>query len=256
MGENSRIYWFSGTGNSLYAAKELAKELGGAQLEQITGKPPSGIVGGKGEKIGFVFPSYALNLPRAVHAFVEKLEIKPDTYIFTIVTMGGPGHGSIAALSKALRAKGYRLNYGRGLRMPSNYVMLYNPAEPSKADKMKTKVDARIRTFASDVKAETQSVKSFPFTMQTLYKNISSLDAKFTSGEKCTGCAMCQKLCPVKNIKMENDNPKWLHHCEHCVACISWCPTRAIEYGNKTQSRRRYQNPHIKAEELFRQEGK
>ena len=256
MSENSRIYWFSGTGNSLYAAKGLTKELGGAQLEQITDKPPSGIVGGKGEKIGFVFPSYCLNLPRAVRAFVEQLEIKPDTYIFTVVTMGGPGHGSIASLNKALKAKGHRLNYGRGLRMPSNYVMLYNPAESSKADKMKAKVDARICTLAADIKSEMQSVKSLPFIMQTLYKNIPSLDVKFSAGDSCTGCAMCKKLCPVKNIEMKDSKPKWLHHCEHCVACISWCPTRAIEYGNKTQSRRRYQNPHIKAEELFRQEGK
>ena len=237
---STRIYWFSGTGNSLYAAKGLAKELGDAQLVQITNEPPTGIVGGKGKKIGFVFPSYCLNLPRAVRAFVEKLEIRPDTYIFTIVTMGAIGHGSIAAMNNALKAKSHRLNYGRGLRMPSNYVLLYNPAEPSNADKMKEKTDARIRAFAADIKAETQSVKSLPFIMQSMYKNIPSLDAKFTAENKCTGCALCEKICPVKNIKMENGKPKWLHHCEHCVACISWCSANAIEYGNKTQSRRRY----------------
>ena len=254
MGENSRIYWFSGTGNSLYAAKGLAAELGNTQLVQITDASPSGIVGGKGEKIGVVFPSYCLNLPRVVRTFVEKLEIKPDTYIFAIVTMGGPGHGSIAAMKKALKAKGHSLDYGRGLRMPSNYVMLYNPAEPSKADKMKGKVDTQIRTFATDITAGKQSVKSIPFSMQTLYKNTASLDTKFTAGNNCTGCALCEKICPVKNIGMENGKPKWLHRCEHCVACISWCPAKAIEYGNKTQSRRRYRNPHIDVNELLRQE--
>ena len=86
--EFSCIYWFSGTGNSLYAAKGLAAEMGGATLVQITNEPPSGVVGGAGAKVGFVFPSYFGNLPRAVRAFIEKLEIKPDTYIFAVVTMG------------------------------------------------------------------------------------------------------------------------------------------------------------------------
>ena len=93
--KNSRIHWFSGTGNSLYAAKQLSVELGGIPLTQITDAAPTAAVGGIGMKIGFVFPSYYGNLPRAVRNFVEKLDIKPDTYIFAIVTMGAVGQGSI-----------------------------------------------------------------------------------------------------------------------------------------------------------------
>jgi formate hydrogenlyase subunit 6/NADH:ubiquinone oxidoreductase subunit I len=252
MAESTRIFWFSGTGNSLYAAKQLAMEFENAQLVQITNEAPSGIVGGKGEKIGFVFPLYYINIPRAVRAFVEKLEIKPDTYIFIIETMGAIGYGSIATMKNALKAKGHKLSYSRGLRMPANNVLLYNPAEPSKHETMSEKINAKIKSFAADIKTETQSIKSLPFSMKTLYKNIQALDSKFTVGEKCIGCEICEKLCPVRNIKMENDKPKWLHRCEHCVACISWCPTQAIEYGNKTQARRRYRNPKIKVEELIR----
>jgi len=254
MDSTTRIYWFSGTGNSLYAAKRLADELGHTQLVQITNEPPSDIAGGKGKTIGFVFPSYCCNLPRAVRAFVEKLEIRPDTYIFTIVTMGGPGHGSIAALNKLLKAKGQPLHYGRGLRMPANYVLLYNPADPEKGHEMLEKTNARLHAFAADIMAGTQSVKSHPFIMQTLYKNIETLDARFTAGDTCTGCGLCERICPVKNIQIEKDKPKWLHRCEHCVACISWCPEKAIEYGNKTQLRRRYCNPHIRPEELIQGE--
>ena len=72
MNNASRIYWFSGTGNSLYAAKRLSTELGNIELTQITSEAPTGAVGGKGEKIGFVFPSYYLNLPRAVQAYINK----------------------------------------------------------------------------------------------------------------------------------------------------------------------------------------
>ena len=81
MSDASRIFWFSGTGNSLYAAKCLSAELGDIKLERITGESPTGAVGGKGEKVGFVFPSYYCDIPRAVRTFIEKLEIMPDISI-------------------------------------------------------------------------------------------------------------------------------------------------------------------------------
>jgi ferredoxin len=254
MDNTSCIYWFSGTGNSLYAAKRLSEELGNTQLAQITDDPPPTAVGGTGRKVGFVFPSYFCNLPRAVHAFVEKLEIKPGTYIFAIVTMGAFGQGSVAAMSKVLKAKGLRLNYGRGVHMPANNVLLYNPADPGKSGKTLEKTDAALRQFAAEIKARIQKVKSHPFILRTHFKNIETLDTGFTAGDSCTGCGLCEKICPVRNIRIESGKPQWLHRCELCVACICWCPARAIENGGKTKSRRRYRNPNVTADDLTRKE--
>jgi len=39
----------------------------------------------------------------------------------------------------------------------------------------------------------------------------------------------------------------------NCVACINLCPSKATNYGGKTQNRRRYRNPRISADELARQ---
>ena len=252
MDELSCIYWFSGTGNSLYAAKRLSSELGGMKLMRITDEPPSGAVGGKGAKVGFVFPSYYGNLPRAVRAFVEKLEIKPDTYIFTLVTMGGAGQGSVAMMSRALKEKGLKLNYGIGLHMPANYVLMYNPADPAKVSKALDTADRRLRKFASEINAGVKAVRPLPIISNTLYKDIATLDAGFTYGGGCTGCGLCEKICPAGNIRLEDGRPVWQHHCERCVACISWCPAKAIDYGNKTQARRRYQNPRVSVDEMTR----
>jgi len=249
MDESTIIYWFSGTGNSLYAAKCLSAGTG-ARLVQITDATPSGAVGGNGVKIGFVFPSYYMNLPRAVRTFVERLEINPGTYIFAVVTMGGVGHGSIAAMNRALGTKGLRLHYGKGIKMPDNYVLLYSPTSLDASETMLDRNDRQLSEIAADITSETQSVKALPITLNSLYKNIERLDAKFAVGESCTGCSLCERICPVRNIKLESGKPAWLHHCEHCVACISWCPTKAIDYGNSTQRRNRYCNPRIKADEM------
>ena len=254
MADNfSRIYWFSGTGNSLYAAKRLSAEMGGVPLTQITDAAPEDAAGGAGAKVGFVFPSYYCNLPRAVKVFAERLEIKPDTYIFAVVTKGGMGSGSVGALDRVLKTRGLRLNYGKVVHMPANYMINYNPADGDRKAKALDKSDERLQVLAREITARLQSVKSLPFTADKLFRDIEKLDAAFTVSDDCTGCGLCERICPVRNIRLENGKPAWLRHCEHCVACISWCPAKAINYGNKTQNRRRYRNPRVKADELTRQ---
>jgi len=212
---------------------------------------PNEAVGGEGEKVGFVFPSYYGNLPRTVRSFVEKLEVKPGTYLFAIVTMGALGQGSVAALKGALAKKNLQLDYGRGIHMPANYVLSYNPANPAKKEGVMDKATRKLQLIASEIAAGTQSIKMFKFIANNLYKNIESLDTAFFAEDSCTGCGQCGKICPVGNIRMESGKPSWQHHCEHCVACISWCPMQAIQYGSRTKKRRRYQNPRIKANEMF-----
>jgi hypothetical protein len=63
---------------------------------------------------------------------VEKLKIKEGTYIFTVVTMGGLGQGSIYKLASILKQKKLCLEYGRGIRMTGNYIIKYNPALSAK----------------------------------------------------------------------------------------------------------------------------
>lgn len=251
------IFWFSATGNSLYTAKQLTANLIDAQLIQMTRfkQMDDGIE----QMVGFVFPSYYGNLPRVVREFVEELNILPKTYIFAIVTGGGAKTGSIRELRKVLQEKNLNLSYGRGLFMPGNYIIKYNPADPKKTNATLIKADNLIKKFATDITNRVVSVKALPITANNLYKNIETLDLAFKANNNCTGCGLCEKMCPVSNIQIgensvqsENTKPKWLHHCEHCMACISWCPVKAIDYGKCTQTRRQYRNPRIKVEELIR----
>ena len=248
----SLIFWFSGTGNSLYAAKRLSSELGGVPLAQIACDAAVAPVGGAGAKVGFVFPSYYGNLPRMVRSFVEKLEILPETYIFAIVTMGAVGQGSVYQFEKALAAKGLKLSYGRGVNMPGNYVVMYNPADPASFGKSMEKIRAKISECAADISAGKQNVKKIAFSTNKLYKNVNKLDSGYFAGAACKSCGLCVKICPAKNIILDGGRPKWQRRCEQCVACISWCPNKAVEYGVRTQKRRRYRNPEIDASELVR----
>ena len=249
------IYWFSGTGNSLYVAKKLAEAIKDSELVPISGGIPAEAVGGENSKIGFVFPSYYGELPRIVRGFAEKLDILPGTDIFTIVTMGAFGQGSVKAMDELLVKRGLSLRYGVGVRINGNYILNYDPAifgakSDSRINSKLNKADRRIQRIAEDISSGKRQIKTNPITAKTLYKDIASLDSGFKTDERCTGCGLCEKVCPVGNIKLADGKPVWQHHCEHCVACISWCTMSAINYRDATEKRMRYRNPRIKVDEL------
>ncbi|MCL2832974.1 MAG: EFR1 family ferrodoxin [Treponema sp.] len=244
------IFWFSGTGNSLYLAKCLKDNLEGAVLYPIKSGVPAEAVGGSSDIVGFVFPSYYSNLPRIVRSFAEKLDIKSGTYIFTIVSMGALGQGSVYELESLLAKKNLRLDYGRGILLNGNYVIMYNPADSQKSKTKMQKIAVKIKNISAEIAAGKQVVKKIKFSADNLYKNIESLDAEFFTEDSCNKCGVCVKVCPAANIKLE-EKPVWLHHCEHCVACINNCPLSVIQYDKQTKGRRRYRNPMINVDELM-----
>ena len=230
------IFYFTGTGNSRYVAQKLAENLSDTEVYSMVDYESNHQIGGNDEKIGFVFPSYYGNLPRIVRNFVSGLSIHPDTYIYAIVTMGAFGLGSITMLEKALVEKNLELKYGRGILMPANYVAKYNPMFLRRT----AKSGKGIRKMADDINGKRISVKRGRITAGNLYQNIEELDKGFFAEKRCSGCGLCERICPVRNIRLTDNRPEWLHHCEHCMACIHHCSEKAIQYGEKTKNRRRY----------------
>jgi ferredoxin/flavodoxin len=75
-------------------------------------------------------------------------------------------------------------------------------------------------------------------------------DRSFRVDDRCNGCGICAKICPVQNIKMVNRKPVWQHRCENCYACFQWCPKDAI-YGKIVEYEKRYHHPDIKIADLI-----
>ena len=72
----------------------------------------------------------------------------------------------------------------------------------------------------------------------------------------CNGCGICEKICPVDNIKLVNEKPEWQHKCQMCTGCLHYCPQKAIQWGEYTLGRERYNHPKIKLKELLAQNPK
>ncbi len=83
------------------------------------------------------------------------------------------------------------------------------------------------------------------------FPQVPKMDKKFWVDEKCNGCAICEKICPAKNIVMNAGKPVWQHRCEQCLACIQWCPKEAIQYGKNPPGYARYHHPEVKLADML-----
>ena len=81
------IFYFSGTGNSLYVAKSISKELGNCEIISMT-KPFNSIK--IYDSVGFIYPTYYWGLPKRVIEFVNNLKLNnnKNTYYYSIATYG------------------------------------------------------------------------------------------------------------------------------------------------------------------------
>lgn len=106
------IYYFSGTGNSLRTARIIAAELGGAKLVSMR-RDPQKVSAITAEVIGFICPVYEWDVPEPVKAFVERLSVNPNAYIFMVATYIAVHGRCFETISAALEKKGAHLHYER-----------------------------------------------------------------------------------------------------------------------------------------------
>ncbi len=86
------IYYFTGTGNSLAAAKKIAAALEDCELVPIASlQKTNGNIVPQAERIGIVCPVYFSGLPLMVASFAGRLDLAAVKYVFAVVTNGGGG---------------------------------------------------------------------------------------------------------------------------------------------------------------------
>ncbi|MBN1822859.1 MAG: EFR1 family ferrodoxin [Endomicrobiales bacterium] len=254
------IYYFSGTGNSLKVAKDVAEELGNTEVLPIA-KALKGQVRTDADAIGVVYPVYMWGLPLMVAEFLKRFENTGNKYFFCVATFGGDPGAANLQVSRILAEKGIKLSSGFGVKMPGNYIPLYGAYSQAKQDAMFRKGKEKAKIIADTVKEKKeQKIEQGNWFMNSILSKflypvsaprIPMMDEKFRVKPECNSCGICFKVCPASNIKLEAGKPVWQHKCQQCMACIQLCPVYAIEYGNNTEGRKRYRNPAVRVDELF-----
>ena len=132
------IYYFTGTGNSLAAARKICGHLGDCELVSIASlTTTSGDIHAGSERVGIVCPVYYLGLPSIVTEFVNRLDLSRAGYCFAVLTMGGFGASALHQLDDLVFARNNRhLDAAFTVRMVGNFVPRYDPAKGAKQEKL------------------------------------------------------------------------------------------------------------------------
>jgi ferredoxin len=279
------IYYFSGTGNSLHVAKELQKRIAGTELLPLVSLLDKERVETQAETVGLVFPQYASTLPKIVAGFVRKLDLRSARYLFAIATRGGTDCYAFDELDEILGKSDRRLDSFFVLGMPSgssplieSYSQRITGERISRLEaEMQKRLDAIQKIIVNQEVNRTEDLRGttaiptwlVPFmpVMYALRPAFRQLGKwaestfSFYFDAKCTGCRMCEKVCPAQRIKMVAERPVWQKEvkCYGCFACLNYCPEQSVQVKSTwylkshTSENGRYHHPEVTAKDIAAQ---
>lgn len=255
------IFYFTGTGNSLYVARNIA------QCQEETLIPIAKEIEKnkslfeyqlkENELLGFVFPIYAWGPPKIVLNFIDRLSISGSKpYVFYVSTCGDEEGNTCDVIQKKLSKKGLNLSSAFTLAMPGNYMVGFNiESNEIIADKLEKSKETlkQINTLLKERQKGVFQIKKGKGAwlksgiINLLFNGFALNASRFYATDKCTGCKICEKVCPIHTITVEN-KPVWKKECTQCFGCINNCPVQAIEYGKATIGKGRYVHPEYRHE--------
>ncbi len=235
--------YFSGTGNTKHCVETFVElcEKGCAAVSIEDEDVLAQIAANDTLVLGY--PVYFSNIPKIVRGFIaENGACFKDKQVFIIATMGlfsGDGCGCAA---RPLEKLGAKILGGLHLKMPDcigDEKALKRTPNDNRA--LIINAQKKIAGAVQQLKAGNPPKEGlgvlyrlagiFGQRLWTLlymrraaaYKIKPRLDT-----QKCTGCGLCARLCPMKNIIMEANRAAFMNRCTLCYRCFARCPQKAL----------------------------
>lgn len=238
--------YFSGTGNSRYALKVLAKALDPecalfsiedeALVEQLH----------LHEEILFSYPVQYSAVPKIVSDFVHRHRDEwREKQVFIVATMALFSGDGAGVLARMLKRYGAVISGGLHLQMPDSIadekVLKRSYAKNVRlvecAVRKATTAAALIRSGRSPQEGLGILSRLSGLLTQRLWfghKTQRYSDQLKIDPDKCVGCSKCAKMCPTGNIVMADRKATSKDRCTLCYRCVNLCPQQAITLLGKT----------------------
>ena len=262
MKKKRLIFYFTGTGNCLYVARQLADE--NTELLSIPQMMNQGRTDFEADEIGLVYPIYGHMPPFMVRQFLKKARLKAD-YTFAVLTFGARKCNAVEILDGITRKAGWRFSYLSTLMMVDNWLPNFDMNEQVKMDKHIPENLAVIKDDINKQKHWMQPVSEEEREQHAGFMAYTGIDPEvgflkksekyFVITDRCIGCGVCTDVCPRGNYSLTGNGVKTSGDCEFCFACIQNCPQKAIKFAKveddpllvngEMNPEARYRNEHI-----------
>lgn len=256
----SKIYYFSGTGNCLATARMIdEKSTVKSEIISIPAMNDSLVI--NADRVGIVFPVYFHKVPDIVKRFILRMEFISSPYIYAVATQAGETGQSLFDVQWLLEKKGQSLSLGIALDMPGNAIETKPDIDRERlsvleqnATEITRLIDAQKKGVINGNKGLVENVRNKIVCF--FARNYIFSPKRFKISNNCTGCGICEKLCPVNNIHLVYHKPEWNEMCITCLACFHWCPKEAVYMDNFViKKRRKYHHPDISISDMICSKG-
>jgi ferredoxin len=260
--------YFSGTGNTDYVARYLSRKLAHLPLEielcSMEWQPAEAVASFDLLAVGF--PVYAADAPNFFQDYLRRLPPGEGRGAFVFCTQGAFAGSAVRLSLQRLAARGYLPLAGGSVLMPGSDGLAMVSKDSWMARKALEKdydhlkdadrlseemasvllgiVDGRPPEIASEMRASRSGAKMSDRVWGFLYRATENwCRTRLHADEKCEGCGLCVRLCPVDNVDLQNGRPRFWDHCVLCIRCLHACPREAIQIGRFTTGRFRWKGP-------------
>ncbi len=250
------LAWFSGTGNSLTAARWMAAvaQSSGAAVEWVSmerGELPSPGTGAGRTLACFLFPTHGFAAPWLVLKYLWRFPKLERADAFFANTRGGvrlpflftPGVSGMALwwpiLLFALR--GFGIAGSLPIDLPHSWVSFFPPNPRWGIERLV----ARSKRIVVETMAKLLEGRAghrwsvwltlpldlalLPVTALYLLVGRFGLAKTLFTSLACSDCGLCIDHCPVHAIARVDGRPFWKLTCESCMRCMNLCPKRSIQ---------------------------
>ena len=248
------VFYFTGTGNSLYVAKQIEEDPLSIPQVMRTGNSEF-----TSESIGIVAPVYGHELPPMVKEFLKNQTFHTD-YFYIILTYGNRHGGAAELAEKFCEECGIAVNYINVIIMVDNWLPGFDMNEQKKIDK---KFEGNMAAILADLAAHKSMISEVTDTDRAAHQQFLDRMSQMPADAwqhllrvtaACTGCGICEKVCPSASVHIEDGRAVHIPgNCQTCLACAHACPEKAVQLTiPEVNPDARYRNEHISLQEIMK----